>query len=99
MFNVNNAPVTYSQLVDFAQMVASEVDRRRLDPERVELVVAVEAGGAANFVVGHAHDLAGTTARIDQLFALRRRMAATAPLSAGLPTRRRRRRRPGYSSR
>lgn len=77
MFYVNNAPVSYPQLVHFAQMVALEVDRRQLDPEDVELVVAVRTGGTAQLVVGRTHDRAATTARIDQLLAPRRRMAAT----------------------
>ncbi len=85
MFNVNNAPVTYSQLVDFAQMVALEVDRRRLDPEGVELVVGVEAAGVVDLVVGGDCDLTATTARIDQLFAPRRRMAATVSIVGWSP--------------
>lgn len=85
MFNVNNAPVTTPQLISFAQVVAREMDRLRLDPQAVELVVAAEAGDAVAFVVGHTNDLAATTAHIDQLFATRRRMAATASLVGWAP--------------
>ncbi|MCC5947764.1 MAG: hypothetical protein JJT89_04840 [Nitriliruptoraceae bacterium] len=76
MFNSNSAPVTSSQLTDFAQSVASEVDRRCLHPRAVELIVAAEAGAAIELVVSHTRGSASASAQIDQLLTSRRRMGA-----------------------
>jgi hypothetical protein len=77
MFRANNAPVTYSELTVFAQQVAHEVDRLRLDPQVTELVFAVAHSTAVRLQVITAQNGCRSIAPLDQLLARRPRMGAT----------------------
>ena len=85
MFNMNDAPVSQRELVEFAFDVARKVDRRCLDPDVTDVALAVEARAAVRLVVGGTHERAASVAAFDQMLARRPRMAAAVFIVAWAP--------------
>lgn len=85
MFDVNNAPVTRSELERFAHLVATSLDRLDLDPAEHDMVVAVDDGPDALLLPAGPTTRDAVIAELDQLLASRRRMAAMVSLLGWSP--------------
>lgn len=85
MFDVNNAPVTRTELERFAHMVATTVDRLDIDPAEHDMVVAVDDGADALLLPAGPTTRDAVIAELDQLLASRRRMAAMVSLLGWSP--------------
>jgi hypothetical protein len=85
MFNVNNAPVPYRELVAFAQVVARAVIERRFAPETTDLVLAVDDGPEVALLAIGPNERDGFVAASDQLLARRRRLSALASVVGWSP--------------
>ncbi|GGI07878.1 hypothetical protein [Egicoccus halophilus] len=85
MFNVNNAPVSHAELERFTQLVASSVDRFGSDPAEYDMAIAVDDRGDALLLPCSPQTRAAMTAKLDQLLATPRRMAAMVSLMGWSP--------------
>lgn len=76
MFNVNNAPVTLSELQRFVAVVSVEIDGQPLDPRHDALILAFYDRGSVTMFSTLDPGHPSSVAQIDQLLATRRRMLA-----------------------
>ncbi|MFA9430012.1 hypothetical protein [Egicoccus sp. AB-alg2] len=85
MFDVNNAPVTRSELERFAHLVATSVDHLGIAPGEHDMAVAVADGADALLLPGGPATRDAVMAELDQLLAAPRRMAAMVSLLGWSP--------------
>ena len=85
VFDVHNAPVTPSELLAFAGLVADEIDRCQLDPDHVPLILAVDDRDSVLMLTTGDPSHPATLSQIDQLLASRRRMISMVGVTGWAP--------------